>query len=323
MTLAYACDDNYATLTAISAVSALKHNPGAQIALFGCNLGRSSIDIVRSRVQEAGGSFSYFDVTARIARVRETGTSGYVSYAAYARLFVPEFLTGCKRVVYLDCDTLVSGHLGELVDMDMRGNPIGLGLDCIPAAYSRFIGHSESLPYYNSGVMLVDVDVWRRNRCAERLLEELAHPRGPNPLADQDAIVRCFPDETVALAPRWNFLSQFFLLSFQGWRGVIGRNINVPCSAAEYNAARTSAAIYHFSGHTLGRPWYTSSRHPMRTAYRQAASNAGMAEFAEQTRPMLRDYVVQYMLYKALPQPVFDVVCRWLYRINIRHGYGV
>ena len=51
MTIAYACDKNYAPLTAISAVSALQHNPGARIVLLGYNLESDAQNLVRSRVE--------------------------------------------------------------------------------------------------------------------------------------------------------------------------------------------------------------------------------------------------------------------------------
>ena len=55
MTIAYASDKNYAALTAISAVSALRHNPGLRIVLLGYNLEADAQELVRSRVEKAGG----------------------------------------------------------------------------------------------------------------------------------------------------------------------------------------------------------------------------------------------------------------------------
>lgn len=94
-------------------------------------------------------------------------------------------------------------------------------------------------------------------------------------------------------------------------------------SKADYGDAHRNPRVFHFLGHTLGRPWYTSSRHPMREAYRKAAADAGLPEFAEQTRPMSRDYVLQYYLHKFLPQRLFEIVCSWLYRVNIWRSYHV
>ena len=323
MTLVYASDKNYAALTAISAVSALRHNSCARIVLLGYNLEVEAQDIVRSRVEAAGGTFLYRDVSPALEGLKAKGYCGYTSYATYARIFIPEVLDDENRVIYLDGDTLVNGSLEELLSLDMKGCPFALGVDCSARAYKSAINHPIDLAYYNAGIMLIDIVEWRKHRCTERILDELANPRGPNPLGDQDVIIRCFPHETLPLAPKWNFLSQFFLFSYSGWRRVIGKNQKLPCTKDEYVAARRGAAIYHFSGHTIGRPWYTSSRHPMRRAYQEAAKAANLAEFAEQIKPLPLEYAVQYYLHKFLPQTAFDIVCNWLYRIHIWRNYRV
>ncbi len=323
MTIAYASDKNYAALTAISAVSLLKHNPGARIALLGYNLEEDAQELVRSRVEKAGGVFEYHDISGEIDKLKAKGYCGYTSYAAYARLFIPQMIQGDGRILYLDCDTLVSGPLEDLFGIELGGKPFALAGDCIIAAYKKYIGHPEPLPYFNSGVMLIDLEKWRANRCTERVLEELANPRGPNPLGDQDVIVRCFPEETAHMSPRWNFLSQYFMLSYGGLCRIAGGADRLPFTQEEYLDARNCAAIYHFSGHTLGRPWFTSSRHPKREDYRRAAAAAGLAEAAEQVRPMPVEYKLQYWLYRLLPQSLFDAACRWMYRAHVRLTYGV
>lgn len=323
MTIAYASDWNYAALTAISAVSLLGHNPGARIVLLGYNLEKDAQDLVRSRVEKAGGAFEYNDISGEIDNLKAKGYCGYTSYAAYARLFIPRIIRNDGRVLYLDCDTLVSGPLEDLFGIDLCGKPFALAGDCIIAEYKKYIKHPEPLPYFNSGVMLIDLGRWRENRCTERVLEELANPRGPNPLGDQDVIVRCFPEETAHMPPKWNFLSQYFMLSYEGLCRIVGGANLLPFSREEYRDACKGAAIFHFSGHTLGRPWFTSSRHPMREAYRRAAAAANLAEAAEQVRPMPAAYKIQYWLYRLLPQRLFDVVCRWMYRAHVRLTYGV
>lgn len=323
MTVVYACDERYASLMAISAVSVLQNNTNVRIVLLGYGLTVRALDLVRNRVERYSGAFSHFDVGKELQILEKEGYTGYTSYATYARIFIPQFLTENGRVLYLDCDTLVNGPLDNLFETDMAGKPFALSGDCIPRSYKKFIGHPECLPYYNAGVMLIDLDVWRKRRCTERVLEELRHPRGPNPLGDQDVIVRCFPEETAPLLPKWNALSQYSLVSYRGLKRIVGEGGLLPFSAEDYEEARKRPAISHFSGHTLGRPWFTSSRHPMRAAYRKTAQNAGLAAEAEQERPMPMAYAIQYGLYRLLPQSWFDIVCCWLYRIHVFWEYGV
>ena len=211
MTIVYASDKNYAALTAISAVSALRYNRGARIVLLGYNLETDAQELVRNCVEKAGGVFFYRDISPSVDKLVRQGVCPYTSYAAYARIFIPDVLDDEERVLYLDCDTLVDGSLEELFATALQSKPFAIGYDCVLHCYKRYIHQPFELPYYNSGVMLIDVNTWRSHRCTERILAELEHPSGPNPLGDQDVIVRVFPQETRPIDPKWNFLSQFFM----------------------------------------------------------------------------------------------------------------
>lgn len=321
MTIVYASDDNYAGLTAVSAVSALKWNRGARIVLLGCGLRGESIELVRSRVESHGGDFRHFDVSDRIAEIAARGFSGYTSYAAYSRLFIADLLAGENgRILYLDCDTLILGPLDELFAMPMNGRPFAFGYDCILHAYKRYVNVADDEPYYNSGVMLANLSAWRAGGATVALEAEFSHPRGPNPLGDQDMIVRAWKDFITPLSPKWNFLSQYFLFDYAGVRKINGTSAPW-AEESDYLSARESPAICHFSGHTLGRPWFTSSKHPMRQRYIEAAREAGVEQVARQTRPMSLPYAVQYRLWKLLPRAVFQPIARLMLRLHILMTY--
>ena len=301
MTVVYACDDNYAALTAVSAVSLLNHNPGVEIILVGCRLKPESIELVKSRIEKFSGKFRYVDVSAKINELQSMGACSYVSYAVYSRIFIGELLPDLSgKVLYLDCDTLIVDSIAEIFDTNLRGNPLALAPDAAHPAYKRVISLPKDKPYFNTGVTLIDLDEWRKRHCTERLMEELKSPHGRNPLGDQDIIVRVLNDEITELDRRWNFLSQYILY----------RRTEKP-------------AVYHFSGNTLGRPWFTSSRHPMREAYRKAAAEAGLPEAAEQVKPLPLEYKIQYWLYKILPGFLFRPVCNLMLRTHIKLTYRI
>ena len=105
MKVVYACDENYAPLTA---VSALRHNTGAEIILVGCRLKAEAIELIRSRVEKFGGVFRYVDVSTKIDELQAMGACSYVSYAVYSRIFIGDLLPDLTgKVLYLDCDTLI------------------------------------------------------------------------------------------------------------------------------------------------------------------------------------------------------------------------
>ena len=301
MRIIYATDDNYAALTAISAVSALKHNPAAEIILLGYRLKEASVRLVESRVVAHGGAFRHIRVDEQIARIEQMNCSGYTSYAVYSRLFIADLLSDLHgRVLYLDCDTLVRGSLAPLFEIDLRGRPLALAQDATLPAYNRVIGIDISKPYFNTGVLLMDLDAWRAADCTGRLLDELAHPHGATPLPDQDIIARRLNDEVMPLDRKWNFLSQYFLTGL-----------------------RETPIICHFSGHTLGRPWFTPSYHPLRGEYAEAAREADLLDAIGAPRKMESHYLLQFLLWKTLPGFLFRPLNRLMYRVFLRRFYGV
>jgi lipopolysaccharide biosynthesis glycosyltransferase len=301
MRVVYACDDNYTSLTTISAVSVLKHNPKTEIILLGCNLKDESIRAIKERIEKHNGKFRYVDVSAKINELRSSGAEAYVSYAVYSRIFISDLLPDLSdTVLYLDSDTLIVDSIAELFATELNGQPLALAPDAAHPAYKKVISLPSDKPYYNTGVALIDLGRWRELKCTERLLDELKKPSGRNPLGDQDIIVRVLNDDIIELDKRWNFLSQYIML---------GTNI--------------TPAVYHFSGNTMGRPWYTSSKHPLRKKYQEAAKEAGLEKSAEQSKPMAFEYKVQYYLYKILPGFIFRPINNLMLRMHIKITYGI
>ena len=299
MKIVYACDDNYAGLTAVSAVSLLKHNPEAEIILIGFKLKPESIEKAKTQIERYGGKFRYADVSAKIDDIQSAKTSPYVSYAVYSRIFISDLLPDISgRILYLDCDTLIVDSIRQIFETDMQGLPLALAPDMVHPAYKKVISLPDDRPYYNTGVALIDLDEWRNRDCTNRLIKEIRNPHGSNPLGDQDIIVRVLNTEIKELERKWNFLSQYIL-----------------CKRKE------RPAIYHFSGNTMGRPWYTSSHHPMREMYRQAAKDANMPELAEQSRKLPVEYEIQYALFRILPQFLFRPLYYLMLRTHIYLTY--
>jgi len=90
--------------------------------------------------------------------------------AALGRLHIGEVLPAdVGRAVYLDADTLVLGDVTELLGVDLAGRAVGAVLNEVGGDRSWTLGdtavfseHGAEPPgYFNSGVLLIDMDRWR------------------------------------------------------------------------------------------------------------------------------------------------------------------
>ena len=151
----------------------------------------------------------------------------YLTAALYLRLRLPALLPQVDRILYLDVDTVVHRDLEALFDIDLGTKalaavpdwPMLVGSETWPsfaipyegrrlrfAAYAREalgFGADAATPYFNSGVLLMDLATWRRDDIAGLTLALLAKKPGFY-YPDQDALNAFFQGEIVALDARWN-----------------------------------------------------------------------------------------------------------------------
>ena len=177
--------------------------------------------------------------------------------AMWFRILLPDLLPDLQRVLYLDVDTLAMDDLGPLWDTGLDG--------CYLAAVRNVFQHNHkhrpadlglppAQPYFNSGVLLMNLEEMRRRDATQRLREcALTHGDGLE-WPDQDALNLVLGSHRADLHPRWNCMNS--VLSFKDARSVFGRR--------RVRQARRSPGIRHFEGPAHNKPWDPRSLSPGR-----------------------------------------------------------
>lgn len=140
-------------------------------------------------------------------------TFPHISKMTFARFLIPHiFSNTVSRVLYLDADLLVLDDLGPLCEIDLEGAVLGGVLDSLDMplkhgkpGFEEVLGKMPRVQYYfNAGVLLIDLERWRKERISEKALEYLTqHPQSP--FGDQDALNVACDGLWKRLDPRWNF----------------------------------------------------------------------------------------------------------------------
>ncbi len=176
--------------------------------LFSDELADADLALLRQTLSSVGKQF-----TLEQRRVDAKLFAGFPplngSCAAYYRLVVPQALD-VERFLYLDADTLCDVDVGGLNALELHGAPAALVPEApLAGAIDRFVaeqlGNSATEPYYNSGVILVDVPEWRRQRVTERAMEYIAAQRPP--FHDQSALNVVLRGNAVTLDERFNCIA--------------------------------------------------------------------------------------------------------------------
>ncbi|HLX33019.1 MAG TPA: glycosyltransferase family 8 protein [Gaiellaceae bacterium] len=191
----------------------------------------------------------------------------HLTPATYHRLFVDEIVPSASRVLFLDADLLVRHPLGPLFELDLEENAVGAVRDMAIADQAHPWSDSPSKgdePYFNAGVLVIDLDRWRELGVGREAIALLrTQPMGN---ADQDALNSALRDQWKELDPTWNVQGALLLLHEQPphpWREEMR-------SRAE--ALMSDPAIVHFSGI---KPWRPFSHHPFTREWRRTLRRSG------------------------------------------------
>src|SRR5262245_9090868 len=139
------------------------------------------------------------------------------SHMAYCRILLPHLLD-VQRLIYLDSDVLVFRDLSDLFDRKLSPGKL---VAAVPdsetlslADDSLLVARAMQLPtddtYFNSGVMLMDLDELRRQRFFQRSVEFLNSWSRNYRFWDQSAINFLLHGHIEALPECWNRASWRF-----------------------------------------------------------------------------------------------------------------
>jgi len=186
-------------------------------------------------------------------------SGGHWSNAAYLRLMLPKWIPEpVSRILYLDCDLIVQGEISELWRTDLEGHPLGAVVDQGVGTVScrlglqnyRAIGLDPDAPYFNSGVLLMDLDAFRRENLFARTVEyALAHLPFV-PLLDQDALNAVLSRNWKVLDPSWNWQLKVPL-----WR-----EFGIETGSLPLGMALEDRKILHFT--SCDKPWNATTFYP-------------------------------------------------------------
>ena len=155
--------------------------------------------------------------------------------------------TDLPRALFLDADLLVLGDVANLWSLGLDQRVLAAAPDtAIPWCRSRrgvkdhlALGIPDDAVYFNAGVLLFDLDAWRRQDVTHRALDYLRSTGDRVDFLHQEALNAVLWDDWRPLPARWNLLA-----------GVAGRPFQKPRSEAWRDPG-----IVHFAGRL--KPWRT------------------------------------------------------------------
>lgn len=261
--VACSADQRYLAHSAAMLRSVLQKRAGEPTVvhfLHGPQLRANAIHQLGRMVRHSSGTF----IAHRIETTAIAGLPswGRIPAVMWHRILLPDLLPDVSRILYLDVDVLVTDSLDELWECDLEEAYVA-AVTNVPE-WHRF-GHAEEIglprpeSYFNSGVLLMNLTLMRRDRCTEALLRCARERIGDLLWPDQDALNIVLGRKRVALHPRWNLMNSIRQFPWAS-------NFFDTDAIAE---AVARPAIVHFEGPADNKPWHVLSQNPYRALYRE------------------------------------------------------
>lgn len=174
----------------------------------------------------------------------------------YARSYLASLLPGCvRRVIYLDSDVILVDDIGKLWAVEFASNKSAIAAPeycdanmsryftpsfwANPTLAATFENRRSEACYFNTGVMVVDLEKWRANDYTTAIEEwmELQKRMRIYELGSLPPFLLVFAGEVTAVAQKWN------------QHGLGGDNYEGHCRGLHPG----DTSLLHWSGR--GKPW--------------------------------------------------------------------
>lgn len=250
--IVFASDNNYAQHTAVAMASVLvntKVPQKIQFYLIDDEIQQENKEKITKTVQNLGGNIEFIKI--KNSKLEDCYVSGELSRASYFRLDIANILgESIEKIIYLDCDLLVYDDIEKMWQLDMGGKPVAATCDLGIMASARvrkqknkFIGLPFDAPYFNAGVLMMDLKKWRDDNYAEAIIALATQNKYPN--HDQDALNKFFMNNWQEIPLRWDVIPPVFNLFF--------KILTKPDLRKKAIEAKLNPAIFHYAGGY--KPW--------------------------------------------------------------------
>lgn len=242
-------DNDYAPLIATTIYSILDHTKlHIDFYILDDGISIENVEKIKS-LRETFSNFSIEFIEIDTGKYfKDFPTRVHFTTSMYTRFLIPELKPKIKKAIYSDVDVIFNGDIRELFEENLEGKAIG----AVPFTFAYLISDNEQIDeyqkrlgfsgkheYFESGLLVIDFDCWRKNNFTEKLIncaknilpEALLSP-------DQDILNVVFDNNYKKLDNKY----------------IVAPN-RTKCMRMDSKSRRSveNPFIYHYAGHQ--KPW--------------------------------------------------------------------
>jgi len=254
ITIVFASDNGYAMPLAATMASVIANTPETPLAFFIIDGGITDTNKTKiiAILDSQWHTLQWLQPDEEV--ISTLKLQRHLTQVCYYRILIPDLLPSTfQKAIYLDCDLLVKQDLRKLWSIDIANNtllavqdaafPYVSSLGAI-AKYQE-LGIPADAKHFNSGVLVFNLEKWRKNAIATKVFEYLVEYDPFVNHHDQDGLNAVLAEQWGELDLRWNQTGGVF--DFASWQ-------DSPYASQEMLLnVQQDPYIVHFTG--TCKPW--------------------------------------------------------------------
>ncbi len=239
--VAFATDANFVQPLCCAIASILKNansNDYLHFHILTDGLSEKAMENIKTVQKLGNGDVEFININSELFKGVVIPPNTQWTIATCFRLILAEVLPKLERVIYLDCDISVLTSLWDLYNTDLGENFCAAVEDILTKKIAKRLGLDR---YYNSGVLLINLEKWRSDKIADKLLEYAVNNTDKIVYLDQDVLNVVLQGKIKTIDDKWN-------CQFAGPNNILSNRFN--CIEKK--------GIIHFIGRC--KPWGKSLR---------------------------------------------------------------
>ena len=264
MNILYSSDNEFAQYAATSLTSLLSNNIDEEkivIYYIDNKMNENNINLIEKVVSNYNRTIIFVDID-EVTKGFEKSDDYFLS--SYARLFASR-IPDLDKIIYIDCDTLITNSLSELWNIDLKGFLFAGVKDTISPQHALSIGLGKNHHYMNAGVLLMNVSLMRELDFPEHTIKLVRKNNGKIPHEDQGIINILARDRIKVIDPKYNLMPQFFMYTHEQICSLY--NLIDFYNSENIIASINKPVIVHFINKLYGRPWEIDCTHPLKDKF--------------------------------------------------------
>lgn len=312
MYVIYASNNSYAQFLGISMLSLFDNNQDLEkivVYILAEKIDAINIDFLYNIAKDYKRQIEFIDISEFDKRIPFDFSTGGYNSIVLSRLFLGSILPAdIKCVLYLDCDTIISNSIRELENISFQRNLVAAVPELyMPTEKKVLLGLQKDEIYYNAGVLLINLSLWRTEDVETRFKEYYRSMNGRLLYNDQDIINFCCRGRILTLSYTYNLSTNLFY--FPRFYVKKLQPAYDTSSADKYSQILSSPAIIHYMGDE--RPWISGNCNKYRMQYEYY-----MKKSPWKNEPLIEGQRFYMLCYHLLN--LVTLICPWFRTIFTR-----